>query len=318
MVKKKYISISEVEASPIQRLSTGEFELDWLYGGSLGEDNLHRWGMPLGKISIWVGEGGVGKSRLAIDIARKNVLGGNSVLYFQNEVDLPALADWVIGSEKLYNFYCSETTSLPEQLAIIEGLEPTLIFVDSINLIKEFGSGVESNIKEIMDEFREIIKKTNSHVVFLCQLTKDGSAKGSTALTHLSDITIILTNENNDFKVAIGNKNRYGRTGSQFYGIWKHTREGVRCLTNNRRKDKNYINDFDISPLTSLVEDTLPSVPPLKKQYSEAVVEAVKFWEQIEEEDKKNKEKEEKFKNSFLGKITSSIKNDPILKWLIK
>ena len=100
-----YISISKVEAETVKRVSTGHDELDWLYGLSKG-DNLYQWGIPVRTISTWVGEGGVGKSRLAINLAKNKVKSGKSVLYLQNEVDLTTLAGWV-NDNSLDNYYYS-------------------------------------------------------------------------------------------------------------------------------------------------------------------------------------------------------------------
>ena len=136
MKNKKYISISEITASSVFRIPTGQDELDWLYGVSEFSDG-EQWGMPVGTISTWVGEGGVGKSRLAINVARSKVKSGSTVLYFQNEVDLPTLASWVKGNTELENFYCSEVTSLADQMEVIREVRPSIAFVDSIVVATE-------------------------------------------------------------------------------------------------------------------------------------------------------------------------------------
>ncbi len=283
-----YISISDIKASSIKRITTNEQELDWLYGVSR-LDFTYQWGMPIGTISTWVGEGGVGKSRLAIAIAKAKVLEGSSVLYFQNEVDLPTLASWV-NDNKLKNFYCSEVTSLSEQVEVIKQVAPKLVFVDSINLINEFGSGTAKSIKKIIDAFRKVIRGTVCHVVILCQLNKEGSATGSTALSHLPDTNLTLTNYNDDFKVSVGKKNRYGPKGSKFYGIWRHTDTGVQCISYNRHVDEKWRKAIGLSSfpgkkldlpafpgekldLSAFPRQEIPVVAP-KKVYSPAVVKA--------------------------------------------
>jgi len=265
-----YQKISDVKPSVVWRLDTDEDEINWLYGAckwNYRDKETNEvlpqcvYGLPVGKISIWMGEGGVGKSRLAIHLAKKVVAQSDNfgdkrtVLYFQNEVDLPTFASWVNSREES-NFYCSNSTSLSEQIEIIRKVKPDLIIVDSINLIEGFGNGSDSKVKTIIDAYREVIKETNdeekyrnkvsssySHVIFLCQLSKDGSAKGSTALTHLPDTTVVITKEKNNFKVAIGDKHRYGRTGSEFYSLWKHTDTGVECISSNRVKDSQWCRD---------------------------------------------------------------------------
>ena len=167
-----YQSISNIEAKKPHRITTGCPELDWLYGisvflkGDKGDEYDHNeHGMPVGTISTWCGEGGVGKSRLAIKVAKDKVLSGSTVLYLQNEVDLSTLASWVGANTELKNFYCSDVTALNEQMKIVRELKPALVFVDSINLIDEFGTGTAKSIKTIVDGFREVIRETGSHIV---------------------------------------------------------------------------------------------------------------------------------------------------------
>jgi len=229
----RYQSIANIKAEKPRRITTGEPELDWLYGVSEFPEG-NEVGMPVGTISTWCGEGGVGKSRLAIKVARYKVQNGSTVLYLQNEVDLSTLASWVKGNTELPNFYCSEVTALNEQVAIVKELKPDIVFVDSINLIDEFGTGTAKSIKKIVDGFRSAIRETGSHVVILCQLNKEGSATGSTALGHLPDTNLVLTNYDDDFRVGIGKKNRYGPKGSGYFGLWRHLTDTVECISNNR------------------------------------------------------------------------------------
>jgi len=244
---KNYQSISNIIAEKPHRITTGEPELDWLYGKSEFPEGSEV-GMPVKTISTWCGEGGVGKSRLAIKVARYKVQNGSTVLYLQNEVDMPTLASWVKGNTELPNFYCSEVTALNEQVEIIRELKPDLVFVDSINLIDEFGTGTAKSIKKIVDGFRSAIRETGSHVVILCQLNKQNEATGSTALGHLPDTNLVLTNYEDDFRVGIGKKNRYGPKGSGYFGIWRHLTDTVKCISKNR---------------VEFVEVSTESVPPM-------------------------------------------------------
>ena len=62
--------LSDLEAVPVQRLQTCFDELTWIYGYSkFPEGDI--WGFPFMKTSLWSGESGVGKSRLAIELAKR-------------------------------------------------------------------------------------------------------------------------------------------------------------------------------------------------------------------------------------------------------
>ena len=237
----KYTSISDIKGETVKRVSSGHDELDWLYGLSEA-DNLYQWGIPVRTISTWVGEGGVGKSRLAINLAKYKVCHGKKVLYLQNEVDLATLAGWVGDTSNMQGFFCSDETALSEQVSMIKELRPDFVFVDSINLIDEFGSGTAKSIKTIIDGFRDAIEGSDTHVVILCQLNKEGSATGSTALSHLPDINLSLTNTAEDgvFAVSIGKKHRYGRKGTIYTSLWRHIETGVKCISSNRFADDRW------------------------------------------------------------------------------
>jgi len=278
----KYTPISKIEAEVVKRISSGHDELDWLYGLSRS-DNFMHWGIPIRTISTWVGEGGVGKSRLAINLAKEKVLDGKTVLYLQNEVDLSTLASWVGDTNGMDNFICSSVTSLSDQMELIMNIRPDFVFVDSINLIDEFGSGTAKSIKTIIDGFRAAIKDLDTHVVVLCQLNKAGEATGSTALGHLPDINLTLTNTTEDgvFAVSIGKKHRYGRKGATYTSLWKHHETGVECISTNRfaddRWDKKFI-DFgerrQRSEFMTMAECELGVVPmPVDMEFESMPVE---------------------------------------------
>ena len=140
-------------------------------------------------------------------------------------------------------------------MEVIRELAPQLVFVDSINLLNEFGTGTAKSIKTIVDGFREVIRETGSHIVLLCQLNKQNCATGSTALGHLPDTNLVLTNFENDFKVSIGKKNRYGPKGSKFFGIWRHTKDSVVCISNNRAGDERVEEEWpELGPVPILAD----------------------------------------------------------------
>lgn len=235
-----YSSIQNIPGEAVRRAPTGLPEIDWLYGYSSFPGKPTQWGLPEGKISLWSGASGVGKSRVAIEVAKSYVKGGVSVLYFQNEVDESTFSEWVKrGSPcNMSKFYYSGSITLEDQIRDIEALNPTIIFVDSINMVKEFKSGTKVDIEKIMERFRFATMGKSRHVIFISQLNKDGGIKGSSTLSHLVDIAIGMDLYGPDsFSIYVGHKHRYGRTGPDFYSIWKHTNSGIEYKTERRLKD---------------------------------------------------------------------------------
>jgi predicted ATP-dependent serine protease len=297
-MEKKFILLNDVKPSIIERIPSKIDELDWLYGYTYKTNNYNRyeWGIPYGKISLWAGESGSGKSRLATYLARHiavenyEVVKGFSmwgkVLYFQNEVDLNTFGGWIKPNKNNYsefalskifdeqesrnallkNLIISDACTLNDQLEVIRETKPYFIIIDSINMLKEYGSGSEKNVKIIIDGdenqkgYRHIYSGTDGfnyypkvyspHILFLSQLNKEGEARGSSVLIHLVDTVFNLEKgPDNDFFFKVGNKHRYGRTGSQFFSVWKHKDSGVECISKNRYEDNFWLKANNV-PVT--------------------------------------------------------------------
>ena len=164
--------IQDIHPTFVRRLPTGFPELSWIYGLTR-VGNQSTWGIPEGKISLWKGKEGVGKSRLAVELARKVARNPSRyrVLYIQSEVDENTFASLVKSDKKPVpdTFYISSSTSLPWQLRNIRTVRPHLVFIDSVNMLSEFRNGSDSNIKTIIDTYRTACNETGCHIIILSQ-----------------------------------------------------------------------------------------------------------------------------------------------------
>jgi len=242
--------IEDIKSKPVLRLPTCIPELDWIYGYTSGV-----YGLPSGKMSLWAGEKGTGKSRAAIEVCRR-VAGHTynpkdygqdrkpwkcNVLYFQKEVDMGTLLGWYKqdGSTVPSNFYPSDSATIDEQCQDIMNVKPLLVIVDSINMLREFRSHSDDAIEEAIDKYRKVCEATLCHIIFLQQLNKDGSPKGSSSIAHLLDVEMILKRMCSDgFSMACPQKNRYGKTGISIW--WYHTPKKAQTNSDFRLEDKEY------------------------------------------------------------------------------
>jgi len=246
MAFKSLNDITYVEAV---RFSTSIPELDWIYGGS-----GFNWGLPKGKISLWSGPSGCGKSRSLITLSKKMSSAGYKVIYFQNEVNLGDFRSWAGDEELPSTLYASDVTSLSGQISDIEESGAQLAIIDSIGLIDEFGNGCESKVKNIYSHFRELCKKTGVHIIFVCQLDKGYSIKGSTSVLYLADISVDLDRYvvnkkivKNHFVIGIngrnGGKHRYGQMGDDITTLWQYAPGGAICISNNRDYNEQWCEE---------------------------------------------------------------------------
>lgn len=273
---KNYSKLSEIKAKPIPRIKTGFDELDYIYGYSVFSEAIY-WGMPMGKISLWAGTSGIGKSRLAIDIA-KMISSYAKVLYFQTEADLEDFGSWVKDTNKYNNFYCSGESNIDNMIKIMYEVNPDVVIIDSVNEIEEFSIGSKKETRRIINGedgkvgLKKAINDINGHLILLGQLNADGSIKGGTSLPHLVDIALNLVPADKEckstFAVTVGIKHRYGRRDDNIYGIWYHVEEGVKCFSENRHYDDKWCNSHGLKQ-QSIIVPVPPEIETVKEGFVE-------------------------------------------------
>jgi predicted ATP-dependent serine protease len=227
--------LSEIEAKPIPRNSTFFHTLDVVYGKSdLPVNNI---GMPKGKISLWAGESGVGKSRLCIEVSKMFSTNYNNgvVLYFQTESPLSDFASWAKNTDAYDKIYCSGEDRIDEIIKIIYKIQPKLVFIDSVNEIEEFENGNKKEAKRLikgvngMPGLKQVTHDVGCHTILLGQLNQDGKTiKGGTSLPHLVDVAlkvVWIDEQLGTFKVEVGQKHRHG--SRENVALFRHNDDGV-------------------------------------------------------------------------------------------
>ena len=257
--------LSDLEAVPIQRLYTCFDELDWIYGYSQFPEKL-IWGFPFMKMSLWSGESGVGKSRLAIELAKRlskrftNEGFEGKILYFQTESPLEDFASWVNDTTDYSNIYCSGESSIDKMIEIIYEVKPYIVFIDSVNEIDEFENGNKKEARRLIkgEEGKPGLKQAIqdnriAQIFILGQLNQDGKTiKGGTSLPHLVDVALDLRNcEDGDdiFTVLVGAKNRHGSKSG--HTKMQHTDAGVNEIGRNRFNDDFWCKSFNYETATA-------------------------------------------------------------------
>lgn len=292
--------LSDIQARPVPRASTGFDELDWIYGYSQFIDKI-AWGMPKSKISLWSGESGIGKSRLCIDVAKNiSMVSPNfKILYFQTESTVEDFAGWAKDTANFTNIYCSGENRISKIIDIIYHVSPHVVFIDSVNQLNEFRIGnkreadrliegkLDDNDNVIEPGLKQVCNDVGCHMILLAQVNQDGkSTKGGTALPHLVDIALVLNKWQKDsdscFTVKVGVKHRYGKKGPN--GIFYHEDVGIMSGSQNRLGDKMWCESHGFA-VTTLKERICAEI-----KREEANTELVNFGERHKS-------------SSFFGKI---------------
>lgn len=202
-VKIKTIQPSDAKA----RLLTEFVDLNTVLGG----------GILLGSVSLLAGQPGIGKSTLLMQICAE-VAKKHNVLYVSGEesagqVKLRAVrlgAD----SDKL-SFAAS--TSANDIAKTIESGDFELVIVDSIQtLMMDEISSAPGTVSQVTNSGNLIIraaKKTDTAVVIVGHVTKEGTLAGPKVLEHLVDVVLYFEGDRyGGFKTVRAVKNRFGST----------------------------------------------------------------------------------------------------------
>ncbi len=207
------------------RLISGMNELDVVFGG----------GIVTGSINLFAGQPGIGKSTLLLQLA--NEMSRNyRVLYVSGEESTHQIgirADRLGATNKKLQL---ATTKIADDIAstIAEG-KFDLVIVDSIQTIAcsalLSAAGTVSQITNSAMLLTSAAKNTNTAVILVGHVTKEGSIAGPKVLEHVVDVVLQLEGDRyGGFKVLRAAKNRYGSTNET--GIFEMTDIGMTSVDN--------------------------------------------------------------------------------------
>lgn len=220
----KIVTLNEISSSEEKRIITSDAELNRVLGG----------GIVPGSIILVAGEPGIGKSTLFLQNGLH--LKDTVVLYIsgeESEQQIKMRADRL----KLMNenFYLLTETSVQVIFQEIKKLKPQLVIIDSIQTLQtqhiDSSPGSVSQIRECAAEFQRFAKETNTSVILIGHITKDGSIAGPKILEHMVDTVLQFEGDRHyAYRILRTLKNRFGSTAE--LGIYEMTDEGMRGVLN--------------------------------------------------------------------------------------
>lgn len=224
-IKKSSLkTLSEVEAETISRFKTNSSELNLVTGG----------GFVKGSVVLVAGEPGIGKSTLMLQMAMQ--LSKHNVVYVSGEESLHQIK---LRSNRLElnNPDClftteTATTALTAKLSKVN---PDIVIIDSIqtifNPLIDSLPGSISQIKQTSAELTHFAKKTNTCLVIIGHINKEGSIAGPKLLEHMVDTVLYFEGESkNNYRIIRAHKNRFGNTSE--IGIFEMTAKGLIDISN--------------------------------------------------------------------------------------
>jgi DNA repair protein RadA/Sms len=209
-----------------QRLMTGVDDVDVVLGG----------GIVVGSVTLIAGQPGIGKSTLLLQLANA-VAQKHSVLYVSGEesghqVGMRAERLGVSGKSKLQ---LATSTSADDIATTISQGKYELVVVDSIQTVSVAAIGsAAGSVAQITNSTQFILntaKQSNTAVLLVGHVTKEGAIAGPKVLEHVVDVVLQLEGDRyGGFKVLRATKNRFGPTSEA--GIFEMEEEGLKPVTN--------------------------------------------------------------------------------------
>ena len=220
------VKISEIKTEEYPRIQLPSKELNRVLGG----------GLVAGSIILLGGEPGIGKSTLIL----QNVLRIRSrkVLYISGEESSQQLrmrADRIAGGKMDCECYLLCETSLENIFTCLKQENPQLVIVDSIQTIAsdmiESAAGSVSQVRECAAAFLKYAKQTNTPVILIGHINKEGSIAGPKVLEHIVDAVLQFEGDRHYmYRILRGIKNRFGNTNE--IGIYEMQEDGLKEVNN--------------------------------------------------------------------------------------
>ena len=259
----KPLLIADIETTPHDRLNTGNNELNRVLGG----------GLVPGSLTLLGGEPGIGKSTLLLQISLQLKY---KVLYVSGEESQQQIK---MRAERIdpnpANCFILTETKTQNIFRQVEEIEPEVVIIDSIQTLHsdyiESAPGSISQIRECTAELIKFAKESNTPVILIGHITKEGSIAGPKVLEHMVDTVLQFEGDRNHvYRILRAHKNRFGSTHE--LGIYEMQGSGLREV-NNPSEILISKNDEDLSG--TAIASTLEGMRPLMIEIQALVSTAV-------------------------------------------
>jgi DNA repair protein RadA/Sms len=223
-VKRSPILVQSIVNEKEERINMMDGEFNRVLGG----------GLVLGSLTLFGGEPGIGKSTLMLQVALKHQ--NLKVLYVsgeESEQQIKMRAERIGGLNS--SCYILAETDIDAIFSHVNELNPDVLIIDSIQTIYttllDSTPGSISQTRECAALLMRYAKTSNTPVILIGHITKDGSLAGPKVLEHMVDTVLQFEGDRNFiYRLLRTIKNRFG--ASNELGVYEMVQEGLKEVAN--------------------------------------------------------------------------------------
>lgn len=223
--KQKVEKLHKISTKATARVSSGINELDRVLGG----------GLVPGSVILLGGDPGIGKSTLILQ-SLSAISASQSVLYVTGEESAQQVAMRAqrlkIDAPELQLLADNELEVVLENSL---SLNPDVLVVDSIQTLftetLTSAAGSVAQVRETASRLVRYAKQTQTVVIMVGHVTKDGAIAGPRVLEHMVDTVLYFEGEtSSSFRLIRAIKNRFGAVNE--IGVFAMTDSGLKEVSN--------------------------------------------------------------------------------------
>lgn len=217
--------LNEVKAQEAERLTTTFGELDRVLGG----------GLVPGSVVLIGGDPGAGKSTLLLQVCTK-MAQSRGVLYVTGEESLQQLAMRAKRLELPMDGLDVASETRAEVIAgHITQRKPDVVVLDSVQVLQmdalDATPGSVTQVRETAAFFTRLAKQTDTVIILVGHITKEGGLAGPKVLEHMIDCFMMLDSPaGSRYRTLRGHKNRFGAINE--LGVFAMTDLGMKEVAN--------------------------------------------------------------------------------------
>ncbi len=218
-------TLSDIEATDVERMPTGQEELDRVLGG----------GIVAGGVVLIGGDPGIGKSTLLLQ-ALDAMSARQKVLYVTGEESgaQVALRSRRLGLAGTQVRVLAEI-QLERIVSALASEQPAFCVIDSIQTLYSdqlsSAPGSVAQVRECAAQLTRVAKAEGVAIVLVGHVTKEGALAGPRVLEHIVDTVLYFEGDtHSSFRLVRAIKNRFGAVNE--IGVFAMTERGLKGVSN--------------------------------------------------------------------------------------